>query len=198
MIFNCPSTTVVQWKIPVRTVCFASATMGINTEELREQLDHLHKEAETTSAKGGILLLLFFSHSIMSHLELLEFFCGTFLSSFIFLFNVFGLGLGYCWRKFMGYNPFFGFDIIWFHQLGFYELALSYAYYEFFILKSSGETVWGYWSISMWLRLSNTYKLVLLSFVLPFFLAVLGLELGSRRAVCMCVCVWGSEVTVIS
>lgn len=54
MILNCPS-IIVQRSVPKRAVCVASAATspnGINTEQLREQLDDLHKEAEFTRAKG--------------------------------------------------------------------------------------------------------------------------------------------------
>lgn len=37
----------------MRTVCLGSpSTAGIKTEQLRQQLDILHKEAESTRAKG--------------------------------------------------------------------------------------------------------------------------------------------------
>lgn len=56
MILNCPS-IVVQPKLPmIRTVCFAS---GVNTNQLREQLDNLHKEAQTTRAKANSARLRF-------------------------------------------------------------------------------------------------------------------------------------------
>lgn len=55
MILNYPS-IFVQWSVPRRAVCVASAATGIttiNTEQLREQLDDLHKEAEVTRAKAS-------------------------------------------------------------------------------------------------------------------------------------------------
>ncbi|XP_027063972.2 uncharacterized protein [Coffea arabica] len=56
MILNWPS-IFVQPKLPmVRTACFAS---GVNTDQLREQLDNLHKEAETARAKANSARLRF-------------------------------------------------------------------------------------------------------------------------------------------
>ncbi|CAA3014957.1 Hypothetical predicted protein [Olea europaea subsp. europaea] len=54
MIQNCGS-LFVQWRpCHVRTVCLASlSTAGIKTEQLRQQLDILHKEAESTRAKAN-------------------------------------------------------------------------------------------------------------------------------------------------
>lgn len=55
MILNYPS-ILVPWSVPKRAVCVAFAATspsGINTEQLREQLDDLHKEAEFTRAKGA-------------------------------------------------------------------------------------------------------------------------------------------------
>ncbi|CAI9759998.1 unnamed protein product [Fraxinus pennsylvanica] len=54
MIQNCGS-LFVQWRpCHVRTLCLASpSTAGIKTEQLRQQLDLLHKEAESTRAKAN-------------------------------------------------------------------------------------------------------------------------------------------------
>lgn len=54
MILNYPS-IFAQWSVPKRAVCVSAATSpsGMNTEQLREQLDDLHKEAEFTRAKAS-------------------------------------------------------------------------------------------------------------------------------------------------
>ncbi|XP_049402598.1 uncharacterized protein LOC125866302 [Solanum stenotomum] len=52
MILNSAFSGFVQWKIPKKMVNLA-ATNNLNTEKLREQLDHLHKEAQSTRNKAN-------------------------------------------------------------------------------------------------------------------------------------------------
>ncbi|XP_004248214.1 uncharacterized protein [Solanum lycopersicum] len=54
MILNCAFSGFVQWKIQKKMVNLAaSSTNNFNTEKLREQLDHLHKEAQSTRNKAN-------------------------------------------------------------------------------------------------------------------------------------------------
>ncbi|KAH0753161.1 hypothetical protein KY290_004742 [Solanum tuberosum] len=54
MILNSAFSGFVQWKIPKKMVNLAaSGTNNLNTEKLREQLDHLHKEAQSTRNKAN-------------------------------------------------------------------------------------------------------------------------------------------------
>nr|GMD90318.1 uncharacterized protein LOC109150361 isoform X2 [Ipomoea batatas] len=55
MILNWTSPAFLQWRpllVPTTTACFASSKT-LNTDQLREQLDHLHKEADKTRAKAN-------------------------------------------------------------------------------------------------------------------------------------------------
>lgn len=57
MILNCAFSGFVQWKIQKKMVNLAaSSTNNFNTEKLREQLDHLHKEAQSTRNKGNLFV----------------------------------------------------------------------------------------------------------------------------------------------
>nr|GMD09788.1 Vimentin like [Ipomoea batatas]GME07590.1 Vimentin like [Ipomoea batatas] len=52
---NWTSPAFLQWRpllVPTTTACFASSKT-LNTDQLREQLDHLHKEADKTRAKAN-------------------------------------------------------------------------------------------------------------------------------------------------
>lgn len=54
MILNSAFSVFVQCKIPKKMVYLAaSGTNNLNTEKLREQLDHLHKEAQSTRNKAN-------------------------------------------------------------------------------------------------------------------------------------------------
>ncbi|KAK4723529.1 hypothetical protein R3W88_026308 [Solanum pinnatisectum] len=54
MILNSAFSGFVQWKIPKKMANLAaSGTNNFNTEKLREQLDHLHKEAQSTRNKAN-------------------------------------------------------------------------------------------------------------------------------------------------
>ncbi|TMW98922.1 hypothetical protein EJD97_003312 [Solanum chilense] len=54
MILNSAFSGFVQWKIQKKMVNLAaSGTNNLNTEKLREQLDHLHKEAQSTRNKAN-------------------------------------------------------------------------------------------------------------------------------------------------
>ncbi|XP_009783932.1 uncharacterized protein LOC107813659 isoform X2 [Nicotiana tabacum] len=54
MILNYASSAFVQWnKTPKKMVYFSASAANLNTEKLREQLDHLHKEAQTTRNKAN-------------------------------------------------------------------------------------------------------------------------------------------------
>ncbi|OIT32093.1 PREDICTED: uncharacterized protein LOC109207824 [Nicotiana attenuata] len=53
MILNYASSPFIHWnKTPKKTV-YSASTANLNTEKLREQLDHLHKEAQTTRNKAN-------------------------------------------------------------------------------------------------------------------------------------------------
>ncbi|CAN4087320.1 unnamed protein product [Withania somnifera] len=54
MILNSAFPAFVQWKNPKKMVYFAAcSTNNLNSEKLREQLDHLHKEAQSTRNKAN-------------------------------------------------------------------------------------------------------------------------------------------------
>ncbi|XP_015089357.1 uncharacterized protein LOC107032283 [Solanum pennellii] len=54
MILNSAFSGFVQWKVQKKMVNLAaSGTNNLNTEKLREQLDHLHKEAQSTRNKAN-------------------------------------------------------------------------------------------------------------------------------------------------
>nr|XP_016491100.1 PREDICTED: uncharacterized protein LOC107810786 [Nicotiana tabacum] len=54
MILNYASSAFIQWnKTPKKMIYFSASTANLNMEKLREQLDHLHKEAQTTRNKAN-------------------------------------------------------------------------------------------------------------------------------------------------
>lgn len=57
MILNSAFSVFNQWKIPKKMVYLAASGTknNLNTEKLREQLDHLQKEAQSTRNKGIFL-----------------------------------------------------------------------------------------------------------------------------------------------
>ncbi|KAK4364022.1 hypothetical protein RND71_015380 [Anisodus tanguticus] len=53
MILNSAFSAFVQWRNPKKMVYFTASSTNLNTEKLREQLDHLHKEAQSTRNKAN-------------------------------------------------------------------------------------------------------------------------------------------------